>query len=760
MRHRYTLFSFTLSSIFFFSVENIIAQTPPVSLRPDVQVQFVTHVPSYCSRIEIDPITGTIFYAELAGNIHRLLAPGGVIKDTILYTTANHHVTNLYGMAFHDSSLFLVGNEPISTSGKFGLVMRGKLKPNGTRTWDTVAITQIYPAGNTTFDHGFGGIAVTPAGDSLIICSGSRSDHGEVESNNGLYPGLREVPLTSAAFRIPIAAKNLVLPADSAALSPYLFADGLRNTFDLAYAPNGDLFGCENSGERDDPEEINWLRKGRHYGFPWVMGGDYNPQQYPGYNPDNDVMLNKNRFGYKHGFFYDDPTFPPLPANLVITPGVNNFGPDADYFRNPTTGIVMQAGDLGISMNSVTAHRSPLGLVFDLKNILIEEFKGDGFMVSYQESGDSAGNTATGMTGTMLDPGQDLVHLDLQKNAAGDNYDLHATTIVTGFSKPVDACILNNIIYVLEYSKNDNDVSIWKITLPVDTLEIETSHLSSNNLCPGQTISVAYAASGLFNNNNVFTAQLSNKAGKFIAPTAIGTNTAVSSGAITAIIPPSTVAGTKYRIRVVSSSPVVTGSNNGENISIKCAAPTGLSTTNISSTSAKLNWMAQSCAVSYQVKYHVVGAASWKNANVTVNSKTLNGLLPSTDYEWKVRTKCVASPSIFSAYSPIINFTTNAAKEFLSTTSEQHEEAVLVYPNPFSTSATVEFFLNKESRVKTTLWDVQGRKIQILDEGTYDPGMHQIIFTIPEISPGIYFLQIENEEISTIKKLIVQSYIR
>jgi hypothetical protein len=75
---------------------------------------------------------------------------------------------------FRDSTLFLVGNETIDTTQKFGLVMRGKLKPNGNRIWDTVAITQPYPAGNTTFDHGFGGIAISPAADSVYICSGSR----------------------------------------------------------------------------------------------------------------------------------------------------------------------------------------------------------------------------------------------------------------------------------------------------------------------------------------------------------------------------------------------------------------------------------------------------------------------------------------------------------------------------------------------------------------------------------------------------------
>lgn len=475
MRYSYLLRRIAAITMVSCSLNVMIAfgQSNPVALVPDVQVDFVTMVPPFCGRIAIDPVSGAVIYAEIPGNIHEVTFPGGQVKDSVIFTTTDHHVTTVYGMAFHDSTLYLVGNEPIDTIYKFGLVIRGKLLNNGTRVWDTVAVTEYYPAGNTTFDHGFGGIVPTPSGDSLIICSGSRSDHGEEENNGGLFPGVREVPLTSAAFCIAANSKNLVLPADSAALAPYLFADGLRNTFDLAYTPDGDLLGCENSGERDDPEEINWILKGKHYGFPWVMGGNYNPQQYPGYDPDTDIMLNKNRYGYKNGFFHNDPAFPPPPLDLVVTPGISNYGPDADYFRDTTTGIIMQAGDLGIALHSFTAHRSPIGLVFDYEDALAAAYNGDGFMLGYQYEGDSAGNRLSGQTGTILDPSQDLVHLKLEKNSGGDNYNAYAKRIVGGFVRPVDACIIQNVIYVLEYSNKNNMAAIWKVTLPAKETVID-----------------------------------------------------------------------------------------------------------------------------------------------------------------------------------------------------------------------------------------------------------------------------------------------
>ena len=70
-----------------------------------------------------------------------------------------------------------------------------------------------------------------------------------------------------------------------------------------------------------------------------------------------------------------------------------------------------------------------------------------------------------------------------------------------------------------------------------------------------------------YNSANIFTAQLSNASGSFASPTNIGTvATAASSTTINAFIPPGMAAGTNYRIRVISSLPPITGTNNGANI--------------------------------------------------------------------------------------------------------------------------------------------------------------------------------------------------
>ena len=97
---------------------------------------------------------------------------------------------------------------------------------------------------------------------------------------------------------------------------------------------------------------------------------------------------------------------------------------------------------------------------------------------------------------------------------------------------------------------------------------IATTALSTNSYCAGASISVPFTCSGTYTSGNVFTAQLSSSTGSFASPTAIGTLTSTAAGTIAATIPSGTSAGNAYRIRVVSSTPNITGSDNGTNIII------------------------------------------------------------------------------------------------------------------------------------------------------------------------------------------------
>jgi len=97
---------------------------------------------------------------------------------------------------------------------------------------------------------------------------------------------------------------------------------------------------------------------------------------------------------------------------------------------------------------------------------------------------------------------------------------------------------------------------------------ISTGIINGSPFCKGTNVSVPYTKIGIFNAGNVFTAQLSDASGSFAAPVAIGTLTSTAAGTISGTIPIGTSAGTLYRIRVVSSNPARTGTDNGSNLTV------------------------------------------------------------------------------------------------------------------------------------------------------------------------------------------------
>ncbi|MFA5973632.1 MAG: GEVED domain-containing protein [Lentimicrobiaceae bacterium] len=107
---------------------------------------------------------------------------------------------------------------------------------------------------------------------------------------------------------------------------------------------------------------------------------------------------------------------------------------------------------------------------------------------------------------------------------------------------------------------------------------ISTGTITGSPFCAGASVSIPYTISGTFTSGNVFTAQLSNSVGSFASPVNIGTLTSTTAGTISGTFPAGTATGAGYRIRVVSSSPAIAGTNNGSNLTVN-SIPTITGTT-------------------------------------------------------------------------------------------------------------------------------------------------------------------------------------
>ncbi|MCP1300763.1 M12 family metallo-peptidase [Chryseobacterium sp. S0630] len=103
------------------------------------------------------------------------------------------------------------------------------------------------------------------------------------------------------------------------------------------------------------------------------------------------------------------------------------------------------------------------------------------------------------------------------------------------------------------------------------------------------------------------------------------------------------------------------------------SAPTGITVTGITRTSASVNWTAL-VGATYSVMYRKVGTATWTTVPVSTNAYNISGLTEATQYEVQVANVCSASVGTYSAST---NFTTssfakcsitgtNAADEYIS----------------------------------------------------------------------------------------------
>lgn len=444
----------------------------PNSLRNDIQVELFMQVEPEAVRLIQHPVSGEMYYTTFFGDVIRIAIENGKPVSKKILSAEDHGITRLQGAAFHGSKLFLAGNINVNNNkGNKGRMVRYDLLPDKAPSPLTVVFNTVeYGANKTTFDHGWNALEISPDGKYIFVNTGARTDHGEVQDNGGAYPDARDNALTAKIFRFPINSQDLLLEDDIPKLKSagYLYAEGIRNAYDMAFDPKGNLFAVSNSGDYDHPEDMFWVRQGRHYGFPWIMGGIENPQQYTDYqpNPETDPFLSKFAFAWLMKYFHNDPSFPKKPEGVVFSPSVQNLGPDANEYRDLKTGAIMDGDTTKATVGTFNAHSSPLGLFFDTKKSLSKEFQGDGFVIRY------AGGPRNGKENPSLlrRQGRDLLHLDLTYDKASDNFKAKTTRLIDNFTSPTDALLVGNMLYVIEYGGkqggNKNGGSIWKITLP------------------------------------------------------------------------------------------------------------------------------------------------------------------------------------------------------------------------------------------------------------------------------------------------------
>lgn len=170
-----------------------------------------------------------------------------------------------------------------------------------------------------------------------------------------------------------------------------------------------------------------------------------------------------------------------------------------------------------------------------------------------------------------------------------------------------------NLQFAFRFANNitptaqDPGYSIDDILITGDTTAvaaaIATDPILNNGFCAGDSVDVPYTVTGTFQPGNTFTAELSDGLGSFASPTILGSVNSTTSGTISGTIPNLPANGAAFRIRVTSSNPSVTGSDNGSDIYMAAQPLVGLAsaladtlcsgdqtTINLSGSSGNISW--------------------------------------------------------------------------------------------------------------------------------------------------------------------------
>ncbi len=116
-------------------------------------------------------------------------------------------------------------------------------------------------------------------------------------------------------------------------------------------------------------------------------------------------------------------------------------------------------------------------------------------------------------------------------------------------------------------------------------------------------------------------------------------------------------------------------------------------------------------------------------------------------------------------YANIIHFSTIVVKENDDATSVKGivpvENNLDIYPNPFSSSATIQFSMESAGKVNIEIFNLFGQKVQVLANQEYSKGIHKVVWSGNEqdnspATSGIYLCRFTIDgQVKQIKKMVL-----
>ncbi|MEO8149970.1 MAG: LamG-like jellyroll fold domain-containing protein [Bacteroidia bacterium] len=185
--------------------------------------------------------------------------------------------------------------------------------------------------------------------------------------------------------------------------------------------------------------------------------------------------------------------------------------------------------------------------------------------------------------------------------------------------------------------------------------------------------------------------------------------------------------------------------------------PTGVSATNLTSSSVKLHWNAMSPVPdNYQLRFRIVGATLWtaKSGLGSNIQKVLTGLIVGGNYEWQIRGRCgIVAPYDFSNWSAVSYFSLPATRM----SADETDNSVNVFPNPGSGIVSVSIPDCDNCTYKLTMYDLVGNMVysQMIIRHS-ELVSESVTLDFSSLTKGIYVLNVDDGEVRKIAKVVMQ----
>jgi len=183
-----------------------------------------------------------------------------------------------------------------------------------------------------------------------------------------------------------------------------------------------------------------------------------------------------------------------------------------------------------------------------------------------------------------------------------------------------------------------------------------------------------------------------------------------------------------------------------------CTNATGLSTTNITSGSATLNWVASVNPVAWLVQYKKTDrGAKWKDVLLSGSARSvvISALSSKQTYNWQIRAKCGKT---WTSYSATMSFKTLAGAALArgineTTKAEENMDAIAtikLHPNPTSGRFMLELRIAERNSLKAQiqLIDMIGRTVYSENTSINNGMLQKQINLSSNLAHGIYVVRI------------------